>query len=266
MNSMSETPETFIKKYFELDNSSYTGKIVCISALPGIGMTGKAAIDHLIKELKPKKYAEVYTTDFPSHIIINDDGTIMTPCISIYHLQNANNGNLQIFFVTGDTQPNSVIGTNVLSNTIVKLLVECGVNLVISLAATPVISPRKDPKVFLTFSSEPILQAFLDAGVKNKFVKGTITGMNGVIPGIAKSAYDIEGVVLLSETYPQFVRDMNASVSLINVLTNYLGGLTVDLTELEDHAQKTIDLYDKMRKKQKEKKLKKSSRDLGYIS
>ena len=90
--------------------------------------------------------------------------------------------------------------------------------------------------------------------------------MNGVIPGIAKSAYDIEGVVLLSETYPQFVRDMNASVSLINVLINYLGGLTVDVSELEELAQKTLNLYDKMRKKQKEKKLKKSSRDLGYIS
>lgn len=262
---MSETPEIFVKKYFEIE-STFTGKRVCISALPGIGMTGKAAIDHLIKELKPKKYAEVYTTDFPSHIIINDDGTILTPCISIFFLENANNGTLQLFFVTGDTQPNTVIGTNTLSNTIVKLLSDSGVSLVISLAATPVISPKRDPKVFLTFSSEPILQGFLDAGVKNKFVKGTITGMNGVIPGIAKSAYDIEGVVLLSETYPQFVRDMNASLSLINVLTNYLGQIKVDVSELEEHAQKTIDLYDKMRKKQKEKKLKKASRELGYIS
>jgi len=262
---MSETPETFIKKYFEID-PNFTGKRVCISALPGIGMTGKAAIDHLIKELKPEKYIEVYTTDFPSHIIINDDGTIMTPCISIYYLKNANNGNLQLFFITGDTQPNTVIGTNTLSNTIIKILADLGVNLVISLAATPVISPRKEPKVFLTFSSEPILQGFLDAGVKSKFVKGIITGMNGVIPGIAKSAYDIEGVVLLSETYPQFVRDMNASVSLINVLINYLGGLKVDVSELEELAQKTLNLYDKMRKKQKEKKLKKSSQDLGYIS
>jgi proteasome assembly chaperone (PAC2) family protein len=261
---MSETPETFVKKYLEV-SPQFAGKRVCISALPGIGMTGKAAIDHLIKELKPKKYAEVYTTDFPSHIIINDDGTILTPCISIYYLENANEGHFELIFVTGDTQPNTVIGTNALSNTIVKLLAELGVSLIISLAATPVISPKREPKVFLTFSSESILQKFLDAGVKNKFVKGTITGMNGVIPGIAKSSYDIEGVVLLSETYPQFVRDMNASVSLISVLSNYLGNLSVDVTELQDQAQKTRALYDRMRQRQKEKRAKKGG-PLDYIS
>lgn len=262
---MSETPQTLVKKFFEIE-SDFTGQRVCISALPGIGMTGKAAIDHMIKQLKPKKYAEIYTTDFPSHIIINDDGSILTPNISIYYLKKANNGNLEVFLVTGDHQPNSVIGTNALSDKIVGMLVECGVSLVISLAATPVISPKRNPKVFLTFSSEGIMQGFLDAGVKNKFVKGTITGMNGVIPGIAKSAYNIEGVVLLSETYPQFVRDMNASVSLINVLNNYLEGLAVDTAELEEQAQKTIALYDKMRQRQREKKARKGQRDLGYIS
>ncbi len=262
---MSETPNTFMKKFFEID-PNFTGKRVCVSALPGIGMSGKAAIDHIIKQLKPKKYLEIYTTDFPSHIIINDDGTILTPNISIYYLQKIDHANFELFLVTGDQQPNSVIGTNALSDTIVKLLVECGVSLVISLAATPVISPKKNPKVFLTFSSEEILQGFLDAGVKNKFVKGTITGMNGVIPGIAKSTYNIEGVVLLSETYPQFVRDMQASVSLINVLNNYLDGLAIDVSELEEHAQKTQDLYDKMRQRQREKRLQKEKRDLGYIS
>ncbi|TFG05789.1 MAG: hypothetical protein EU536_01025 [Promethearchaeota archaeon] len=262
---MSETPETFVKKYFEI-SPEFKGKRVCISALPGIGMTGKAAIDHLIKQLNPRKYAEIYTTDFPSHIIINDDGTILTPCITLYFLEKANDGHLQLFFVTGDTQPNTVIGTNALSNTIVKMLADLGTSLIISLAATPIISPKKDPKVYLTYSSESIYQGFLDAGVKNKFVKGTITGMNGVIPGIAKSAYNIDGVVLLSETYPQFVRDMNASLSLINILSNYLGGIHIDLTELEDHAQKTRDLYDRMRQRQKEKRARKGSPDLDYIS
>ena len=88
--------------------------------------------------------------------------------------------------------------------------------------------------------------------------------MNGVIPGIAKS-YNIGGVVLLSETYPQFVRDMNASASLLKVLNNYLG-TNVDITELEAQAKKTKDLYDRMRQRQREQKARKGSRDLGYIS
>jgi len=260
---MSETPQTYVKKFFEI-SSEHIGKRICISALPGIGMTGKSAIDHFIKELNPQKYAELYTTDFPSHIIINDDGTINTPCITVYYVNNINEDGLELFFVTGDTQPNSVIGTNSLSEEIVKLLAESAVDFVISLAATPIMSPKKVPKVFLTFSSESVYQKFLEAGVKNKFVKGTITGMNGVIPGFAKTSYNIEGVVLLSETYPQFVRDLGASAALITVLNRYLN-LNIDMSELEEQAQKTFDLYDKMRQRQREKKLRKPA-ELGYIS
>ncbi|MFX1296200.1 MAG: PAC2 family protein [Promethearchaeota archaeon] len=260
---MSEIPQIFVKKFFEIEKNSESRRI-CISALPGIGMTGKAAIDHLIKELKPKKFTELYTTDFPSHILINEDGSITTPCVNIYQLKHVNNDHIELFLVTGDTQPNTVIGTNTLADKIIKILVECGVELVISLAATPVISPKKDPKVYLTYSSESLFQKFMDAGVKNKFVKGTITGMNGVMPGLAKS-YNIGGIVLLSETYPQFVRDMNASIALIRILNNYFG-INVDVTDLEEQAQKTIDLYDKMRQRQKERKSKKGARDLGYIS
>ncbi len=259
---MSEIPQIFVKKFFEITEKN-VGKRVCISALPGIGMCGKVALDHIVGILHPQKYAEVYTTDFPSHVLINDDGSIATPCVYIYYLKNANDGNLELFFVTGDTQPSSVIGTNSLSDKIVQLLVECGVGLIISLAATPVMAPKKNPKVFLTFSSESLYQNFLDAGVKTKFTKGTITGMNGVIPGLAKT-YNIDGVVLLSETYPQFVRDMNASASFIKVLNNYLK-IQIDVSDLETQAQKTIDLYDRMRQRQREKKQRKEA-DLRYIS
>ncbi len=260
---MSELPQIFVKQFIEI-SKSFPGKRVCVSALPGIGMTGKAAIDHLISQLKPEKFAEVYTTDFPSHILISETGEIITPSVDIYYLKDLNNAEIELFLVTGDTQPNTVVGTNTLSDKIVQLLVEAGVTIVISLAATPVISPRRDPKVYLTFSSDSLFQEFLDAGVKNKFVKGTITGMNGVMPGIAKT-YNIGGVVLLSETYPQFVRDMSASISLIKVLNNYLN-LNVDIAELETQAQHNYALYDKMRKRQKEQRHHKGGRDLGYIS
>ena len=259
---MAEIPQTIVKKFFEIPD--FKGKRICISALPGIGMTGKSALDHLVDQLHPQKYAEIYTTDFPSHIVISEDGTLITPCINIYYLPNANDEQFELFLVTGDTQPNSVIGTNGLSDTIVKLLVECGVSIIISLAATPVITPKKDPKVYLTFSSEDIFQEFLNAGVKNKFVKGTITGMNGVIPGIAKS-YNIAGVVLLSETYPNFVRDINASISLIRILNNYLT-MNIDVSELEKQGQKTLEIYEKSRQRMRERKTKKDAKDLGYIS
>ena len=82
---MSELPQIFVKQFIEI-NKDFPGKRVSVSALPGIGMTGKAAIDHLISQLKPEKFAEVYTTDFPSHILISETGEIITPSVDIYYL------------------------------------------------------------------------------------------------------------------------------------------------------------------------------------
>ena len=49
---------------------------ILIEGLPGIGNVGKLAVEHLIESINAKKFAEIYSKDFPPQVFINPDGTI----------------------------------------------------------------------------------------------------------------------------------------------------------------------------------------------
>ena len=49
---------------------------ILIEGLPGIGNVGKLAVEHLIEMTNAKKFAELYSKDFPPQVFINHDGTI----------------------------------------------------------------------------------------------------------------------------------------------------------------------------------------------
>ena len=89
---------------------------IAIHAMPGMGMVGKNAVDHIIKNLdpKPETILEIYSTAFPSNVIIMEDGTFNAPKIQFMIYQNKDLAH-DVVFVTGDAQPKSVLGTNNLS-------------------------------------------------------------------------------------------------------------------------------------------------------
>ncbi len=242
---------------------------ICIHAMPGMGMTGKTVIDHLINELKPKvqKICEIYSTAFPSNVFIREDGSMDPPKITVHAFINDDKkAKHDLILITGDMQPSSVIGTNNLSYHIVKMLDELKIQELISLAATPVNSPKESPNVYITASTSEIIEDFKKAGVKGPFIRGVITGMNGIIPGLAKFEFGIEGCALLAETYAHYGKDINASISLIHILNKYLE-FEIPTTELEEQAKKVEELYKSLIAQQKRREARtKMKRDLGYIS
>ena len=50
--------------------------IILIEGLPGVGNVGKLAAEHLIDELKAKKFAEIYSKFFPPQVLVDDDGVV----------------------------------------------------------------------------------------------------------------------------------------------------------------------------------------------
>jgi len=255
-----------IKEFFEMKRELKNP--ICIHGMPGMGMTGKTVLDHYIKELKPEpiKICEIYSTAFPANVVIQKDGSIAPPKITVYAYSNGDKeGKNDLILITGETQPNSVIGTNNLSIEIVKILNDLNVKLLISLAATPVMNPKSSPTVYITVTSNELIEKFKKAGVRKEFISGVITGMNGIMPGLAKFEYNINGCALLAETYPQFGKDVNASISLIKILNNYLN-LDIPTTDLEVEAKKIEDLYTSLVNKRKRREQRQKKKDLGYIS
>ena len=254
-----------IKEFADIKNKLKNP--VSLHGMPGMGMTGKTVLDHLLKVLEPKlqKVCEVYSTAFPSNVFIKEDGSIAPPKIEIYAYISEKDSEPDLILITGDTQPSSIVGTNNLSYHIVKILHELGVKELISLAATPVNTPKRSPRVFITVTNNDFIEPFKEMGVK-AFIRGVITGMNGLIPGLAKFEFGIDGCALLAETYPHYGKDINASISLINILNKYLK-LNIPLLDLEDKAKKVEELYNSLISQQRRRETRKRKKaDLGYIS
>ena len=58
---------------------------ILIEGLPGVGNVGKLAADHLISELKAKKFAEIHSKYFPPQVLVQPDGTIRLVNNELYY-------------------------------------------------------------------------------------------------------------------------------------------------------------------------------------
>ncbi|NHI94009.1 MAG: hypothetical protein EAX96_16085 [Candidatus Lokiarchaeota archaeon] len=254
---------TYLKEHIPLDQIKLKDPIA-IHAMPGMGMVGKNAVDHIIKKLKPQteKILDIYSTALPSNIIIENDGTFNAPKIEFYMYHN-DDLEMDLILITGDAQPKSIMGTNNLSAVISDNLHKLNVRFIISLAATPVNTPKDTPKIFMTVTNPDDIEKFKIFGVKN-FIRGAVTGMNGLVVAFLKMEYGIDGCILLSETYPHFIEDLNSSISLVNFLSEYIK-VDIDIEELKDKAGQARDFYESLIKKKKKKTKGPKAEDLGYI-
>jgi proteasome assembly chaperone (PAC2) family protein len=49
---------------------------ILIEGLPGLGMVGRIAVSFLAKQLKAKKFAELYSPHFPYYVLVNKKGNV----------------------------------------------------------------------------------------------------------------------------------------------------------------------------------------------
>ena len=84
---------------------------VLVQGLPGLGYVGKVAVDYFVEKLKPKRFAELYSSYllFPDGnlgINISEDGTYSLPRYEFYAFDEKEP---HVILLTGDAQP-SVTG------------------------------------------------------------------------------------------------------------------------------------------------------------
>ena len=208
---------------------------VLICGLPGSGYVGKLAIDYMIDKLDAKKFGEIYSSSFPPQVSIQTDGTVDLVKNSLY---SCNVNSKDLVFLTGDAQPVSAQGEYALAEEIINLCEEMNVKQIITLAAYITGKFSKTPKVYGTSTSIDGVKKFSEYEILT-MDKGNITGMNGVIIGMAKRS-SISGICLLGET-SGYVIDANASKSVLESLCKMLE-IKFDMSELEQRAKDTEEL------------------------
>ena len=208
---------------------------VLVCGLPGSAFVGKFAVDHLASELGAKPFAEIYTDSFPPQVLINENGTAAMIRNELHIWKNSKSGAPgDLILLTGDAQPQTSEGEYALAEYIVDYVQRTfGLKRVITLGAYVTGSYAEKPKVFASATSPDLVKTLEGIGCE-LMAEGAITGMNGILVGIAKLK-GVEALTLLGET-SGYVFDPKASESVLNSLSK-LVQISVDMRKLEDRAK-----------------------------
>lgn len=237
---------------------------------------GKLAVDHLIEELDAKQLAQVYLDGLAPQVFIESDGTATALNNDIYVWKSKTDTVPDLILYTADSQPTIQEAEYALSEAVVDYLVKrFKVRQMITLGAFVTGKFPKDPKVYVAATENSLVKLAESEGC-NVMTEGTITGMNGILLGIAKLK-GIGGYSLLGET-SGFALDPKASKALLFFLEKIIK-LKVDLSELDERAKEAesvLQSVEAMRRSQGEEaqgeevsgqaEADNDRRKLGYIS
>jgi len=232
---------------------------VLIEGLPGVGNVGKLAAEHLIDEIKAKKFAEIYSDSFPPQVFINPEGTVRLVKNELYY----HKGKKQdLIILTGDYQGLTSVGQYHLVNTVLDLAEKLGTKMIYTLGGYGIGREIRHPRITGAATDIDLVKELKKYGVVFKDEpSGGIVGASGLLLGMGKLR-GMKGVCLMGETSGYMV-DPNSAREVIKVLSQSLG-LEISLSELESKA-KEIDKISKKIRHIEEAMDEKKPDDLRYI-
>jgi len=243
---------------------------VMVVGFPGVGFVGKLAVDHLIDELQPIKFTELYSQYFPPEVMVNEDGTIRFPKNEFYYWKNKKGKN-DVILVTGDFQGITGDSQYKISKKIVEIARELQVTRVYTLGGLGTGQIPDKPKIYGAATQIEIVEELKKKEVAFRD-SGGIFGAAGLVVGFCKVA-NIQGVCLMGETHGQIL-DARAAESLLLLLTNLIG-IEVDMKRLDEKVKQTeaemkdiLDMIESQRKAMEDAERQKKEFEktpLGYI-
>jgi len=212
-------------KDFEVNNEPL------LVGLPGMGRVGFTSLNYILSKVKHEIVAELYSTSFPSHLIVGEGGVSELLKGKLYKGDG-------IFFFTAETQPQNPEGQNEVCYELLNYLANKGkVSLVISAAAYVMPQVSEKRRVFVAGNNRKILKELETAG-GTPLNEGVIMGINGAIVGWSKF-FGITAAVALGETWSAIVEfnetDYRAAKAIVDLLSKYFD-LGIDSSPLNTLA------------------------------
>jgi uncharacterized protein len=254
--------ETYVKEFTQIQPSNP----ILIEGLPGLGLVGKIALRYLIKQLKAKKVAYLYSPHFPYFVLVNKKGNVRLLRGAFYYYQNPKGNDILLF--TGDSQSQTIEGQYEIANRVLDFSEKYSVNTIATIGGYRM-EPNEKPRVFIAATNQEILQKALKAGATLSASGSPIVGTAGLILGLSKFKH-IEAICLLGETRG-YLPDPLAAKSVIEVLKEIfnfdldLKGLDEEISKAETMVTKLQQIEEK-RSVQAEEIRKQEDKKTTYIS
>jgi len=234
---------------------------VLVEGLPGVGNVGKLAAEHLLEQLKAKKFADIYSKFFPPQVLLDDDGVIRLVNNSLFYSRGKGD-TPDIIFLVGDYQGLTPEGQYELSDHVLQLSKKLKVSRIYTLGGYGVGRLIETPRVLGAATDTELIEEMKGKGVI--FSKGEpgsgIVGASGLLLGLG-AVEGFKAVCLMGETSGYFV-DPKGAEAVLRVLASILK-VEIDFSELETKAQQIDAIASKL--KDLEQPQEPRREDLGYI-
>ena len=234
---------------------------IMVEGLPGVGNVGKLAAEHLLEQLKAKKFADIYSKFFPPQVLLDDNGVIRLVNNALYYSKGEGK-RPDLVLLVGDYQGLTPEGQYELSDHVLQLAKKLKVQTIFTLGGYGIGRIVESPRVLGAATDLELVEEMKQKGVI--FSKGEpgsgIVGASGLLLGLGR----IEGmraVCLMGETSGYFV-DPKGAEAVLRVLASILN-VEVDFSELENKAQQIDMIASKLKDLESPQEPKRE--DLGYI-
>jgi uncharacterized protein (TIGR00162 family) len=216
---------------------------ILIEGLPGRGLVGKIAIEYLVKQLRAKKIADLYSPHFPHYVMVDNKGSVRLLRSEFYHWKNEQGEN-DLILLTGDSQAQTIEGQYEVADVVLDFANKKHANLIMTIGGYPK-EGKVEPQVLASATNQRILKIALEAGVGGIPSGTPIVGTAGLLLGLARLK-DLDAICFLVET-PGYIPDPKAAKNVLNALMRMLK-FKVDLSGLDKDIHKSKQIEEKMKR------------------
>lgn len=240
---------------------------VLIEGLPGVGNVGKLAAEHLIDEIGGELFCEIYSIYLPPQVLVSEDGIAKLVNNELYYKKDVGENGVDLLILTGDYQGMTPQGQYRLTDKILSLSEDYDIKKIFSLGGYGQGEMVEKPDVLGAVTNEDLIDEMEEIGVvfSEEHPSSGIVGASGLLIGLGKRLYDIEGVCLMGETSGYFV-DPGAARAVLKILVKSLE-FEVEYDKLDDKAKEVESLTTKLKEMDAGTGMQQESgrEDLSYI-
>jgi hypothetical protein len=228
-----------------------------VAAWPGMGYLAKISADYLREQLDAELFAEIHSPQ--GQILYRKGVAKLSPIRHRFYCYSEKD----LVICSGDGQPQSPWETHKLANEVMDVAEKFNVRMIYTMAAFPSAYTGK-PRVFGVVNKPELVKHLREHGVVVMEGEGRITGLNGIMIGVARRR-KVDGVCLLGQISNPYIPQHRSAQSVLEVLTRMLD-VKVDLTALEEQAKKVEESVRKRLKRPGREITRGRKEDLGYVS
>ncbi len=232
-----------------------------IGGLPGIGNVGKIAAEYIVDKLKMQKLMEIFSEYFPPQVFVSEEGVTYLVRNSVYYKKLPGKSDLMV--LVGDFQGTTQEGQYELSYNTLEILTKFNLKTIYTLGGYSTGKIVEAPRVLGAVTDRSMIKDLSSMGVV--FPKGEpgggIIGSAGVMLGIGKELFSIDGACLMGET-SGFFADPKSAMNVLKILSMIMQ-VDVDLADIEARSQQMEQITGKAAEEFQQRTQQRD--DLGYF-